>query len=319
MNKVSVMMPAYNAELFIAEALTSILNQNYTNIQIVVCDDASQDKTAAIIADYAERYPEKIKAILNKKNLGVTANCNLALMHCDGEFISLFAGDDLMLPGKIAKQVAVLENDLEISLCYHPVEIFDSETNEILFVTNQTSREDVLNFEDMLLKGGIPGGCSIMVRRSAIPLGGYDSRLKTVSDWLFFLEISLMGKVVKINEVLARYRKHMGGASQNSYSLLEESLYALDILLLKHPYLESKITIFDKAKARYLAGETFRQLASNGSHAHTLSQRLLKYDHSVKYKILYFFVWMNSIFPIVSPMISYMAKKTKFFLKRMVG
>ena len=234
MPTVSIMMPAYNAENFVSQALDSILLQDYPRFQIVVCDDASTDGTADIIRTYQKKYPDKIVAIFNQQNLGVTANCNKALEHCTGEYVSLFAGDDLMLPGKLSRQVELMENDPECVLCYHPVEIFDSDSGKTFFITNQHQREDVYSTEDLLLKGGIPGGCSIMVRRNAIPTGGYDQRLKTVSDWLFFLEISLKGRLRKVDEVLGRYRKHDGGASRLTYSLLAESLYALDLFEQKN-------------------------------------------------------------------------------------
>lgn len=319
MKKVSVMMPAYNAEAFIAQALESILAQDYENLEVVVCDDASRDGTAGIVLDYAQRYPNKVKAIINENNLGVTNNCNLSLSHCDGDFVSLFAGDDLMLPGKISKQVAAFQEHPDAVLCYHPVEIFNSDTDECLFVTNQLPREDVSNFDDMLLKGGIPGGCSIMVRKEAIPEGGYDQRLKTVSDWLFFLEISLRGPVIKVPEVLGRYRKHLGGASMQTYNLLEESLLALDLLVEKHPSVVSKIDLIDRAKARYLAGEAFRQLELKDSRAFKLTGKLLAFDTSIKYRALHVAAWLALKVPFGSSAIAFGAGKAKFLIKRLIG
>lgn len=319
MNKVSVMMPAYNAERFIAQALESVLFQDYSNLEIVVCDDASTDATPDIISRFAEKYPQRIKAIINPRNLGVTKNCNLALSHCDGAYVALFAGDDIMLPGKISKQVALMDKHEQAVMCYHPVEIFDSDSDKTLFITNQTPREDVHNFDDMLLKGGIPGGCSIMLRRSAVPAGGYDESLGTVSDWLFFLEVSLQGQIIKCPEVLARYRKHLGGASQKTYELLNESLVALDVLVTKHPELEQKRNVIDRAKARYLAGEAFRQLETGGIHAYSIARQVLVLDAAPKYKILYVVAWFCEKVPLFSPVLKWTLGKMKVMLKRSLG
>ncbi|WP_313397358.1 glycosyltransferase [Stutzerimonas nitrititolerans] len=319
MPKVSVMMPAYNAESFISEALDSILSQDYSDFQIVVSDDASTDGTANIIRRYKEKYPDKIIAIFNPVNLGVTANCNLALKHCVGDYVSLFAGDDVMLPGKLSRQVALMNGDPECVLCYHPVEIFDSDTNKTLYVTNQHRGEDVYSTEDLLLKGGIPGGCSIMVRRSAMPEGGYDERLKTVSDWLFFLEISMRGNLRKVDEVLARYRKHVGGASRQTYSLLAESLYALDIFQEKN-YVHSGLdALVCQAKARYLAGEAFRQLKDNPRTALRLSAEILDLQQSLKYQVLHLVAWINCYAPGGRFLIGWPIVRFKYFLKRVVG
>ncbi|VXC81003.1 glycosyltransferase [Pseudomonas sp. 9Ag] len=317
MPKVSVMMPTYNAESFISEALDSILSQDYSDFQIVVSDDASTDGTASIIRRYKEKFPDKIIAIFNSVNLGVTANCNLALKYCDGDYVSLFAGDDVMLSGKLSRQVALMDSDPECVLCYHPVEIFDSDTNKILYVTNQHRGEDVYSTEDLLLKGGIPGGCSIMVRRSAIPEGGYDERLKTVSDWLLFLEISRKGNLQKVDEVLARYRKHVGGVSRQTYSLLAESLYALDVFQDRVRGADTSLLI-KKAKARYIAGEAFRQLEEDSALALKLAYDVLGNQSGFKYQVLYYLARMNH-FALRGRVLGRSIVGLKYFIKRVIG
>jgi len=314
------MMPAYNAEEFISDAIQSVLDQDYENLQMVICDDASTDGTARIITDYATRYPGKILAICNEKNLGVTRNCNLALRHCDGTYVALFAGDDLMLPGKISAQVEMMTADKNIVLCYHPVEIFDSASGKTIFVTNQTNREDVYSYSDILLKGGIPGGCSIMVRKDAIPDGGYDERLRTVSDWLFFFEISLKGKITKINQVLGRYRKHGGGASQKTLQLLDESLQALDIASKKYSDVDGLQGLVDRGKARYIAGEAFRQLNGNPKFAYDLIKKSMEFDpKNRKYKILKIICWINLRVPAGHVIVGNFFVKAKYFIKRIGG
>jgi glycosyltransferase involved in cell wall biosynthesis len=257
--------------------------------------------------------------IFNPHNLGVTENCNIALNNCHGEYLALFAGDDIMLPGKISKQVSFMEANPDCVLCYHPVEIFDSGSGKTLFVTNQHRREDVNSTEDLLLKGGIPGGCSIMIRRSALPLGGYDPRLKTVSDWLFFLEVSMKGKVCKIDEVLARYRKHAGGASNQTYALLAESLHALDIFEQKQIGVTSLSPVILRAKARYIAGEAFRQIIIDPQLAITLAANALLYERNTKYMVLYIIAYANKSLPGVNKLLRYCIKRFKYLFKRLVG
>jgi len=319
MKKVSVMVPAYNAENYLAQALDSILEQDYPNVEIVVADDASRDGTAPILRQYEAKYPGKIRAIYNVSNLGITANCNLALSACDGEYVSLFAGDDVMLPGKLRKQVDYLESHPAAVLCYHPVEIFDSDSGETLFTTNQNAREDIDNTADLLMKGGIPGGCSIMVRQHAIPQGGYDSRLTSVSDWLFFLEISTRGPFVILRETLGRYRKHQGGASQLTLQYMEESLRALDLFLTKHPKPEYR-RLVELAKMRYVAGECYRQLNINSRVALKLADDVLSQPRPpAKYKILWVVCWLNDKVPGMQALISWASLKVKYVLKRALG
>ena len=316
--KVSVMVPVYNAKEFIVECLDSILSQDYQNLELVVSDDCSTDGTQEILKTYLD--DDRIKIFFNDRNLGVTKNCNQALSACSGEFIALFAGDDVMLPGKISKQITAMLREPSIVLSYHPVEIFDSESGKTLFVTNRTIRNDINSVEDILLKGGIPGGCSIMVRKNAIPAGGYDCRLNTVSDWLFQTEVLMSGHTVKINEILARYRKHAQGASQQTFSLLEESLASLDILLDKHPEKSELPVLVRKAKARYLAGEVVRQLTEDKALAFKLAKDAFSYDAAnLKYGLLVIVSWINNEMPGGSTLIGGLTRKLKLFFKKFLG
>src|SRR5260221_6535487 len=114
---VSVMVPAYQHEAFIAECLDSIVSQDYPAVEVVVSDDASRDRTPDILREYAARYPQ-VTAILNETNVGVSANCNRSLERCSGTYVALFAGDDVMLPGKLRAQVDFMEAHPECVISY---------------------------------------------------------------------------------------------------------------------------------------------------------------------------------------------------------
>ena len=232
--RVSVMIITYNQADFIRETLDSVLLQDYSNLEIVVSDDASTDPTPAIISEYAAEHPDLIVPVLNQRNLGITGNCNAALAACTGELVAIMGGDDLFLPGKISAQVAVFR-DPAVTLSYHPVEIFQSETGKLLYITNRSRRESPLSAAEIIMHGGIDGASSVMVRRTACPRGGFDMRVPVVSDWLFYIETALAGRVVKLDGVYGRYRKHARGTTQHVFELLNETLHSLDLLVAKHP------------------------------------------------------------------------------------
>jgi len=313
--KVSVTVPTYNAESYIEECLDSILNQGYKNLEIIVSDDSSSDNTQKILKNKYKHH-KNIILFLNKKNLGVTLNVNQALKASSGDFIALFAGDDIMNPLKIKTQVDFMLKNPDVVLSYHPVEIFDSVTGKILYVSNQSKREELNSFKDILVKAGIPGGCSIMIRRDALPKGNFDIRLKIVSDWLFLIEVSMNGRVAQITKTLAKYRKHEKGESQKSYELLNESLYALDLLIEKYPK-KNLNKLVKIAKQRYVSGEVVRQLVKNKALAFDLSKKALFYRFiSFKNLALLLIAFCNKYIPGTSHGINFLIVNFKYKLKR---
>lgn len=158
-----------------------------------------------------------------------------------------------------------------------------------------------------------------MLRRTALPQGGYDERLKTVSDWLFFLEISMQGRLCKLDKVLARYRKHAGGASRLTYQLLTESLKALDLFQQKFPERSELSPLIAQAKARYVAGEAFRQLNEDPILALKLAGEVLGCQASAKYRALYMAAWVNRHIPGGRLLLGWASTRLKYFLKRVVG
>jgi len=306
------MIVTYNQEHLIREAIDSVLSQNYDNLEIVVADDASTDDTPNILQDYAAKFPEKFVLVLNDRNRGITGNCNSALNACSGELIAVLGGDDVLLPGKISAQVKIFVENPDVSLCYHAVEVFQHQTGRTLHITNKNPSDDILNIKDMLVKIGIPGGSSLMHRASAIPIGGYESRLPMVSDWLFMLELAMHGKIEKLNGIYARYRKHGFGASERTLELLEESLANIDIFMEKYPARVDLIPYCSRAKARYIAGEGFRQIRKNRELAKILFRRSIALDKKkFSYKILY----ALSTLPIISNFIGEILNLYKYHLK----
>lgn len=311
--KVSVMIITYNQAHLISETLNSVLAQDYDNLEIVVADDASTDDTRAILQHYAAQHPATFVLVLNERNLGITGNCNAALNACTGDLIAVLGGDDLFLPGKISAQVELFVRDPDVTFSYHPVEIFQSETGDVLYTTNRSRRESPLSGEEIIMHGGVDGASSVMVRRSAIPAGGFDERLPVVSDWLFYIEAALAGKVAKLDGVYGRYRKHQRGTTQRVYELLHETLYSLDLVIEKHPDRPELVPICRKGKARYLAGEAFRQMSHHVALAHDLAGQAVALDpQNPRYRVL----WLCSKYTLPGRLSGAVLNRAKYVIKR---
>jgi glycosyltransferase involved in cell wall biosynthesis len=314
--KVSVMIITYNQEHLISDTLESVLNQDYENLEIVVADDCSTDRNQEIILEYQNRYPGLVVPVFNKSNLGITGNSNAAFFACTGDLIAVLGGDDLFLPGKLKAQAQQFIDDPDVVLSYHPVDIFLSQTNETLYISNQGPGEDVRDAYDLIEKGGIAGASSVMVRRSACPLGGFDMRLPMVSDWMFYIEVALAGKVVKLDVVFGRYRKHGMGASERTYELLEDSLNTLTYIQEKFPENKRLKAACLRGGARYLAGEVYRQLPKNPTLSKQLADRMVSQCKSVNFIGLWAVANIFNRFPFLEKYFRGTLIRLKYKLKR---
>ena len=111
MPKISVIMGIYNCDELLPEAIDSIVNQTYTNWELILCDDASTDDTYKIAEKYYQNYPEKIILLKNEHNLGLPKTLNKCLSVVNGEYIARMDGDDISLPDRFEKQINFLESN----------------------------------------------------------------------------------------------------------------------------------------------------------------------------------------------------------------
>jgi len=265
--KVSVVIPAYNGEDYIAEAVTTSAEQDYEPLEVIVSDDGSTDGTPDIVRDLAGRYPERVRPVLAQRNRGIASAFNQALTALDGELIAWLGGDDVMLPGKIAKQVSRLAERPDAVACVHDAEVFESSTGRVYGRFSQLN-----NGRRGLLEGGVellfhptylmlPS--ATMVRRSACPPGGFDERLQIANDWLFDVAVFRNGRCVVVDEVLSRYRRHGGnitarpGGEARSF---EEALTALTVAQARYPELSR---LARRRRAALMLGRAYR-LARGG-------------------------------------------------------
>src|SRR5665811_1103036 len=191
---VSIMVVSFNERAFIEDCVISAVSQEYPHIEIVVSDDASTDGTREIVAQMAKEH-SNVTALFSDVRGGVTNNCNRALSACNGSYVALMAGDDLLCPGKIETQVAWLEADQRRVLCYHDTYLLNERSNRMgLCSADLPMREGV--GPSKIIRHGPPGAaCSVMLRRSALPDTGFDERIAMVSDWKLMVD-SLRGRGV---------------------------------------------------------------------------------------------------------------------------
>ncbi|PKL49116.1 MAG: glycosyl transferase 2 family protein [Candidatus Riflebacteria bacterium HGW-Riflebacteria-2] len=244
---VSVAVITYNQKHYLEECINSILSQDYPNIEIVIADDASTDGTHAMLDQFCQQYPDKFVIKISPANRGITANTNLAYFACKGKYIAWTGGDDLMLPGKISKQVEFMEANPDCAICYHNLEVFDSESKQVIKLFNSFYNAHQGDIRTSIIHGTFNGACSNMVRAEMAPESGCNETLPVASDWLFWVDcLAGGGKIKYINSILGRYRRHKNNATNVSGGIARykiDHLNACNLMLAKYPAFAREILI----------------------------------------------------------------------------
>lgn len=240
---VSIAIVTFNQKDYLKECIDSILNQDYENIEIIVADDGSTDGTHDLLLNYELKYPNLFVLKLSKQNQGITKNHNIAHFACTGKYIAWMGGDDLMLPGKIKKQVDFMEANKSCTLLYHNLEVFFSDSNQESYLLNNNRNMKEGGVKTMIKYGCFNGGCSTMLRRVQAPSYGFDERLPIASDWMYWVDsLANGGEIRFLNEVLGKYRRHSNNiTAQKNYDAYIDHLNSCNILLTKHPELSKVI------------------------------------------------------------------------------
>ena len=241
---VSVVIITYNQEDFIFDAMMSVINQSYDNFEVIVADDGSTDGTQEIINELANQYPDIVVPAIGYKNEGIAANANRGLKLAKGEYVAWLGGDDLMLSEKLSKQVKLLTGHIDAVGCVHEADVFQSESGESLglFSVWANGRKGLKDggVELWFEHGYMMLPSTMMFRREFAPKHGLDVRLKYTNDWLFDVELFRQGKVLAINEVLGRYRRHganVTGSQTLNEVAVEDNLMAVAIIEARFPEL----------------------------------------------------------------------------------
>jgi glycosyltransferase involved in cell wall biosynthesis len=267
---VSVIVPIYNQAPFIRETVDSALAQDYPNIELVLSDDGSTDGTTDVLAEYADRHPDRVKLVASERNTGIAGAFNRALDAHTGEYIAWLGGDDVMLPGKLSRQVSWLGARPNAIGCCHDAEVFDSATGRSYgrFTEVYNGRRGVRDggVELLLDPGYMMLPSTMMVRSSAVRGLRFDSRIRVSNDWLFDIELFRRGRIVGLDDVLARYRRHQRNATSQTSDALEDALIVLAVADARYPDLHRLIrarrvaAIFGEASRRWRAGERWAAL-----------------------------------------------------------
>src|SRR3984957_10561378 len=215
--KLSIALCTFNGERYLADQLESIAGQTRLPDELVVCDDGSDDQTAALIAEFAERVPFKVSFCVNAERLWATQNFARAFSLCSGDVILPCDQDDVWEPEKLALLEQAFQDDPDLLLAFHDLAVAPPDGR----VAGQTQWErlgfglrlradvDEGRAFDLLLRFNVVTGAAMAfrasVRKTALPIPhGFIH-----DEWLALIA-SALGKVTCINRRLVCYRQHPG-------------------------------------------------------------------------------------------------------------
>jgi glycosyltransferase involved in cell wall biosynthesis len=275
-SQISVIVPAYNVQNYIAEALFSLQQQSFKAFEVLVVDDGSTDRTAEIVRSFCERDPRF--RLLQKANGGLSSARNHGIRHAQTEYIALLDADDRYEPEKLAAHLAILESHPDVGVAYSASKaIRDDGGATFMQLSGKPIYADPL--KSLLCKNFVGHGSNAVFRRCIVEQVGYfDETLKSSEDVDYWIRIAILGcwTFYRDPHPLACYRVRPSGLSfnvaqmqqcnkqvlQSAYQRSPEKVKA--ILPTAYAYLyrylaRLALTGGDIAEARQMIGRALKQ------------------------------------------------------------
>lgn len=255
--KVSVCVPTFQGERYLAAALDSALAQTFADLEVVVVDDASKDGTAAITQDYAQR-DRRVSLHVQPRNVGLVANWNACLARARGTWVKFLFQDDLLLPHCIERMLAAARPDVDLVTCRRAT-IVAPDTPESLRRSYQAyvAEHDLAKrfpgaawirpetFAAHLLRHPVDNcigePVTMLVRRAAVErFGDFHPHLLQLVDWEFAARIAVNTGFCHVDEPLASFRLHGSSMTATSAAGRQFRKEVLDPLVVRHELLHGK-------------------------------------------------------------------------------
>ncbi|WP_192575481.1 glycosyltransferase [Butyrivibrio fibrisolvens] len=320
--RVSILVPCYNHELFVSDCMDSIIDQSYTDIELLICDDCSQDNSLDIIKRYENKLRERLSGLVilsNSKNLGITKTLNKLLEQASGEFIKVIASDDMLHPKYIEHVLSeflkmpdvdvittngyMINEDMTFSkLCS---DIRDLSQRSDIIKDNEVYYKNAPDYSDndetlfsKLYEGNFVFALGTTIRASVFDrFGLYDEKI-IIEDWEYALRMAHEGcKFKYLDEKLCFYRINQNSISSVKYNdglenrrimIFEAELAIIEkygIFLPKKKYIKKKISQL------LLAEEFAKKNRLNKMYSIVLGNADYGLGEIIQYGLLDYIIW----------------------------
>lgn len=188
------------------------MQQTNFRIQLVVGEDCSTDGTREIVKELAAKYPDRIHALLPEQNLGVFRNWGQVHAACEGEYIAMLDGDDYFIdPHKLQKQADFLDENPDVSLCFHPVQVVYEDDPDQSFERAPKQRAYPIDAPSLMKYGMVLDSCSMLFRASPSVRLTEAFANTIIVDHVIAVLSAREGRIEGLQDVMSAYRKHGGG------------------------------------------------------------------------------------------------------------
>ena len=219
MNKVSLIIPVYNAEPYLGEMLDSILAQTFRNIQLVVVNDGSADQSEDVFFSREPALKEKLSEVIylkHEQNLSASEAMNTALPFCDGEYLGWADADDILMPDSIGKKAEYLDHFPRLAMVRSNGIQFDQDSGRCCEIAKPGDKQTRSIFEDLLFSDTFcSNGCYML--RSDVFFSCYPDRRipgsRQGQNMQMLLPPASLSDCGYIDDILFRYRIHSAGHS----------------------------------------------------------------------------------------------------------
>ena len=220
---ISVIMPAYNSDKFVNDAIESVLSQTYPHFELIVCDDGSTDKTLEIVESYAKR-DQRIRLLRNKFR-SVSINANSGVFAARYPWIARLDADDMATPDRLELQIQAAEREPHVVCWGGAAQLINRDGRKLR--TARLGPETEAEFEELRRSGEVIYilGLTTMIRRDAfLQVGGYDPRFNSADDIELLSRLADIGSIRALQAILGYYRIY-GNSFTASRSIIQERLF----------------------------------------------------------------------------------------------
>lgn len=231
---VSIVLPVYNGEKYLRESIDSVLEQTYTNWELLILDDCSTDNSSQIAKEYVER-DNRIHYFRNEHNLRLPRNLNRGFSLAQGDYLTWTSDDNRYKPEALERMVNALQGKTGAQFVFASCRIIDGEGREVEYITvSEGSKKRIVGSNPV-------GACFMYTRKAYEEIGEYDPELTLVEDFDYWQRLYAKYGAVTISDILYEYRWHDGALTS---TMRKDRFYqALEKCLIKNRPLFGKLDL----------------------------------------------------------------------------